>query len=317
MILDAVLLESDMTYKLLLFAVFTSSMLMAEKPAWQPDPGHVTLNLWPNGAPGAAPNTEPEIDINKSNDDLIAGRKIVKLANVSTPTLTLYAPAGKNTGAAIVVFPGGGYSILAIDLEGTEVCDWLTSAGVSCILVKYRVPESGPYPKFSGALQDAQRAVGLVRAHAEEWHIDPAKIGVLGFSAGGHLAAAVSTHFDKRVYEPIDLADQQSSRPDFTVLVYPAYLVVKGTLTLSSDIPVTAETPPAFLVQAEDDTAAPVENSLVYFHALKKAKVNGELHVYSQGGHGFGLRHTDLAVTGWPRLVEAWLRTIKVLPLAP
>jgi acetyl esterase/lipase len=148
-------------------------------------------------APGESANPLPEADTTTAKDNLIAGRPLVRLGNVSKPTITLYSPKGNNTGAAVVVFPGGGYSILAIDLEGTEVCDWLNSAGITCVLLKYRVPDTGPYPKSAAALQDAQRAVGLVRLHAAEWHIDPNRIGVLGFSAGGHLVAALSTHYDR------------------------------------------------------------------------------------------------------------------------
>src|SRR5690242_4856085 len=139
-----------------------SASLMAQKPAWQPAPGHLTLNLWPHGAPGAQASAAPEADMTTPKDNLIAGKPLIRLGNVSTPTLTFYSPTGQNTGAAVVVFPGGAYRILAIDLEGTEVCDWLTSVGITCVLVKYRVPDSGPYPKSSAALQDAQRAVGLV-----------------------------------------------------------------------------------------------------------------------------------------------------------
>jgi acetyl esterase/lipase len=215
-----------------------------------------------------------------------------------------------------VVFPGGGYRILAIDLEGTEVCDWLTSTGITCVLLKYRVPDSGPYPKSPSALQDAQRAVGMVREHAGEWHIDPHRIGVLGFSAGGHLAAALSTHYERRLYDSVDAADGLSCRPDFAVIVYPGYLALADkNFAPNPDIQVTADTPPAFLVQAEDDPVH-VENAVVYFMALKNAKVPAELHVYANGGHGYGLRRTALPVTTWPASVETWLHTIGMLPLA-
>jgi acetyl esterase/lipase len=290
-----------------------STGLFAQKPAWQPTPGHTTLALWPNGAPGAKPTLGPEIDTTTAKDNLIAGKPLIRLGNVSTPTLTVYTPQGKNTGAAVVVFPGGGYRILAIDLEGTEVCDWLNSAGITCVLVKYRVPDSGPYPKSSAALQDAQRALGIVRSHAAEWHIDPHRIGVLGFSAGAHLAAALSTHFDKRLYEPVDAADQISCRPDFAVIVYPGYLALEERdFAPNPEIQVTDQTPPSFIVQAEDDPVH-VENSTVYFLALKKAKVPAEMHLYAAGGHGYGLRPTELPITAWPKLVETWLRTIHVL----
>ena len=154
-----------------------------------------TLNVWPHGAPGAPTNLPPEGDTTTAKDHVVAGRAVIRIGNVSAPTLTLYTPIGRSTGAAVVVFPGGGYSILAIDLEGTEVCDWLTSAGITCVLLKYRVPETGPYPKSAAALQDAQRALGIVRSRVAEWHIDPKRIGILGFSAGAHLAAALSRAF--------------------------------------------------------------------------------------------------------------------------
>jgi len=291
-----------------------SSILFAQKPAWQPEPGHLTMNLWPHGAPGAVTNPAPELDATTAKDNVIAGKPVIRLGNVSTPTLTVYTPKEKNTGAAIVVFPGGAYRILAIDLEGTEVCDWLTSSGITCILVKYRVPDSGPYPKSSAALQDAQRALGIARSHAAEWHIDPKRIGVLGFSAGAHLSAALSTHFEKRFYDPVDDADKISCRPDFAVIVYPGYLALsEQNMAPNPEIRVTSDTPPSFIVQSEDDPVH-VENSTVYFLALKNAKVPAELHLYASGGHGYGLRHTELPVTDWPRLVEKWLATIQVAP---
>jgi acetyl esterase/lipase len=299
---------------LLLAAVGICGSLLAQKPAWQPAPGHTTLLIWPHGAPGGLPSAGPEIDTTTSKDNLIAGKPLIRLGNVSAPTLTLYTPKGKNTGAAVVVFPGGGYHILAIDLEGTEVCDWLNSAGITCVLLKYRVPDSGPFPKSSAALQDAQRALGVVRSRVTEWHIDPQRVGVLGFSAGGHLAAALSTHFDQRLYDPIDAADKLSCRPDFAVIVYPGYLALADkNFAANPDINPTANTPPTFIVQAEDDPVH-VENAVVYFMALKNAKVPAELHIYAQGGHGYGLRRTELPVTTWTQSVETWLHTIKVLP---
>ena len=304
-----------MNLKILLGAAMIAApaSLIAQQPAWQPAPGHVTMPLWPNGVPGAA-NLPPEVDATTPKDALIAGRPIIRLGNVASPTLTVYAPKGNNTGAAVVVFPGGGYQILAIDLEGTEVCDWLNSVGVTCVLVKYRVPNTGPYPKSPAALQDAQRALGLVRQHAADWGIDSKRIGVLGFSAGAHLSAALSTHYDKRLYDSVDAADQLSCRPDFAVIVYPGYLALADQgMAPNPEIHPTADTPPSFIVQAEDDPVH-VENALVYFAALKNAKVAAELHIYAQGGHGYGLRPTALPVTTWPRSVEQWLRTIHVLP---
>lgn len=295
----------------------------AQKPAWEPAPGHINLPLWPNGAPGATANPQPEVDVTKPTDNLIAGRPLIRLGNVSAPTITYYAPHALGGSVppgpvpAVLVFPGGGYQILAIDLEGTEVCDWLNSIDVACILVKYRVPNSGPYPKSSAALQDAQRAMGIVRQHAGEWHIDPKRVGVLGFSAGAHLAAAVSTHFDKRLYDSIDAADQLSCRPDFAIIIYPGYLANSAEkMALNADINPTGQTPPTFIVQAEDDPVH-VENATNYFLQLKAANVPAELHIFAEGGHGYGLRKTKLPVTNWPALAQAWLDHLKVLPEKP
>ncbi len=300
----------------LTFIIFSAS-LFAQTPARPASPGHTTLNLWPHGAPGAGPSAVAEADTTTPKDRLVAGKPVIRLGNVSTPTLTVYSPKDKNAGAAVVVFPGGSYHVLAIDLEGTEVCDWLNSIGVACVLVKYRVPDSGPYPKSAAPLQDAQRALGIVRSHASEWHIDPNRIGVLGFSAGAHLSAALSTHFDQRLYDPVDDADKISCRPDFAVIVYPGYLALsEQNFAPNAEIHVTSRTPPSFIVQAEDDPVH-VENSTVYFLALKNAKVPAELHIYASGGHGYGLRRTELPITDWPKLVETWLGTIRVLPAVP
>ena len=218
------------------------------------------------------------------------GKPLVRVENVSTPTITLYKPKGKSSGAAIVVFPGGGYQILAMDIEGTEACEWLNDIGVTCVLVKYRVPGSGPYPKSAAAFEDAQRAMGLVRLHAAEWGIDPNRVGVLGFSAGGYLAAAVSNHYEQRLYDPIDDADKLSCRPDFAVVLYPGYLAMaERNFAPNPDIQPTANTPPTFILQAENDPVH-VENSVVYFLALKNAMVPAELHIYAEGGHAYGLR---------------------------
>jgi acetyl esterase/lipase len=287
---------------------------VAQSTGWPVGPGHVVLTLWPKGAPGPDTTKGPEGDTSTATSEKIAGRPLVRLGNVSVPTLTVFAPKGKNTGAAVVVFPGGGYNILAMDLEGTEVCDWLISRGITCVILKYRVPGTGPYPKSAEALQDAQRAVGMVRAHAAEWKIDTKRVGVLGFSAGAHLAAAVSTHYETRLYPRVDAADDLSCRPDFAVVVYPGYLAVadKG-FAFTEDIPVRKETPPTFLVQAEDDTVH-VENATAYFLALKGAGVPAELHLYAEGGHGYGLRRTQLPVTRWPDRVDDWLKTIGMVP---
>jgi acetyl esterase/lipase len=302
-------------FLMLIVMACACNALDAQTPAWQPPPGPMTLHLWPGGAPDAVANPAAEIDTTTAKEPLIAGKPLVRLGNVSDPTITLYTPSGKNSGAAVVVFPGGGYQILAIDLEGTEVCEWLNTIGVNCILLKYRVPNSGPYPKSPAALQDAQRAVGLVRQHAADWQIDPNRIGVLGFSAGGHLAAALSTLYAKRIYPAVDAADQLSCRPDFAIIIYPGYLAMaEENFAPNSAIEVTAQTPPTFLLQAENDPVH-VENSMTYFMALKHAAVPAEMHIYAEGGHGYGLRATELPITGWPKLAETWLHTIHVLSM--
>jgi len=308
---------------------------------WQPTPGHAQIPIWPGAAPDPQPVKGPEFAEWSAKGDLVAGKQVLGVSNVTRPTMTVYSPEGKNTGAAVVVFPGGGYQILAIDLEGTEVCDWLTAKGITCVLLKYRVtdvgpyPKSGPYPESPMALEDAQRTMGLVRLHAAEWHIDPHKIGVLGFSAGGHLVAAISTHFAQRVYPAVDAADKESCRPDFAVALYPGHLSLaaaewdakRGTkrfalhfpanadrnLTLNPEVPVTRQTPPTFLLQNEDDHIDSVYDSLAYYIALQKAGVPAEIHSYAEGGHAFGLRPTKYPATRWPELVETWLVTIGMI----
>ena len=215
-------------FALCVFSAFGG--LSAQTPGWQPSPGHTQVPIWPGPAPDAQPVTGPEV-VTTRKDKLVAGRPWVQVSNVSQPTMTVYSPKWGEYGC------GGGrvswrrHKILAIDLEGTEVADWLTSKGITCVLLKYRVPFSGPYwdeerncriyPKAPMALEDAQRTVGLVRFHAAEWHIDPHKIGVLGFSAGGHVVAGMSTHFEQRLYPAVDAADKESCRPDFAVALYP------------------------------------------------------------------------------------------------
>ena len=306
--------------------VFAFGGLSAQTNGWQPSPGHTQVPIWPGAAPDAQPLSRPEIAATVDGH-FVAGRPWTYVSNVSRPTMTVYSPTGKNTGAAVVVFPGGGYRILAIDLEGTEVCDWLTSNGITCVLLKYRVPGvefysksapypmSGPYPQSPIALEDAQRTVGLVRSHAAEWHIDPHKIGVLGFSAGGHMVAAISTHFERRVYSAVDAADKVSCRPDFAVAIYPGHLsLAENSFALNPDIRanISRQTPPTFLLQNEDDHVDRVEDALSYYAALKKAGVPVEMHLYPQGGHAFGLRRTKFPATAWPQLVETWLRSIGI-----
>jgi acetyl esterase/lipase len=292
--------------KLFCLFVLAAAVVAAAEPA--------PIALWPGTPPGEKGTLGPERDTTKPGDGLIAGKPVVRLGPVSDPSLTLYrAPAAGDTGATVVVFPGGGYTILAMDLEGTEVCQWLNSLGVHCALVKYRVPVRAGLPRYGPPLQDAQRAVGMLRHRAADWGLDPKRIGVLGFSAGGHLAAALSTNYDARTYDAVDDADKVSCRPDFTLLIYPAYLTAKSGQgpVLAPDLKVTANTPPSFLIQAEDDSVG-VENTLVYYAALRTARVPAEAHLFATGGHGYGLRPAPAPITGWPRLAEAWLRSLGV-----
>ncbi len=297
-----------------------ASLAWAAPGPWQPAAGHTQIPLWPGGAPDARPVDGPEIAgtvVDRAgHPKLVAGKPWTFVDRVSQPTITVYPAQGANSGAAVVVFPGGGYNVLAMDLEGTEVCDWLTSRGVTCVLLKYRVPcaKVGPYRDCPTALEDAQRAVGLVRFRSAEWRIDPNRIGVLGFSAGGHMVAEISTHFEKRAYPAVDEADSVSCRPDFAVALYPGHLVLSRTAPrLNPGIRVTPRTPPTFLLHAQDDPVDPVENSRVYHAALRKAGVPAELRVFPTGGHAFGLRRTESPITGWPALVENWMRSIGVI----
>jgi acetyl esterase/lipase len=230
------------------------------------------------------------------------------------PTITVFSPEqNRNTGAAVLICPGGGYNILAYDLEGTEVCEWLNSIGVTGVLLKYRVPKRAGDDKHLLPLADAQRAMRLVRHHAKEWNIKPDRIGVLGFSAGGHLTANLSNNYNEKTYDPVDDADKLSARPDFALPIYPAYLVEKNALDkLAPDMNVTSNTPPTFLVQTGDD-GIHVENAVHYYLALKKAKVPAELHVYPSGGHGYGLRPTEKVDTTWPKRAEDWMRSLRLL----
>ena len=305
----------------LLAAAFGCVVGRAE--VWQPSPGHRQIPLWPGSPPDAQPLPGPEYAVTRtSRRPQFAGKSVTGIRNVSQPTMTVFAPQVKSSGAAVVVFPGGGFQVLAIDLEGTEACRWLTSLGVTCVLVKYRVP-SAPYrwqckcyPKGDlaesvPALEDAERTVRLVRSHAGAWHIDPHKVGVLGFSAGGFLVAELSTDFNRRLYVPVDAADEESCRPDFALAIYPGHLQNDGTL--NPLLTISRDTPPTFLVQAEDDYVDGVGQSLVYYSALAKAHVPAELHIYPKGGHAFGLRTTNLPITHWPGLAAAWLHRIGVI----
>lgn len=273
-----------------------------------------TIKLWPGGrAPGDTAQLEAEGNQSKEGEGLVAGRPVIRLGNVSEPEIHFYpAPADKANGTCVVICPGGGHRILAWDLEGTEVAEWLNGLGVSAAVLKYRVPARTDNPKHTAAVQDAQRAMSLVRSRAGELKIDPDKLGILGFSAGGETAA-LATLLPERLYERIDKVDDVSRKPNFTILIYPAYLVKQDGSALQDYVKVDDKTPPMFLAHAYNDPVRP-ESSVLLWVELKKHKVPAELHIYSQGGHGYGLRPTAMPVTGWPAACERWLKIEKWIP---
>jgi acetyl esterase/lipase len=280
----------------------TSAALAAEAQA--------VLDVWPGTAPGEKGDIGPEKwePVPKGEDP-----PIKRLANVSKPTIAVYSPPKeKNNGTAVLICPGGGYWILAMGHEGEDVAAWLNSIGVTGIILKYRVPGRKDQPKHLAPLQDAQRALSLVRSQARQWAIAPDRIGMLGFSAGGHLAAVACTNFEKRQYEPLDGTDKVSCRPDFAILIYPA-LLKEDSKELLPEIHVTPQTPPAFFAHAGDDKLA-AEGSILMHLALRQAKVPTELHVFTAGGHGFGMLPSANPISGWPKLCEAWLRSQKLIP---
>jgi len=286
-------------YSLLLLSAFSTTTLSAAEP--------LTLDVWP----GAVPGEQGDIGDEQLQPPNGEKKPIQRLANVTKPTITVYRPdKADDTGAAVLICPGGGYHILAWDLEGTEVAEWLNSIGVTGIVLKYRVPRRKDREKHDAPLQDVQRAMSLVRKHADEWGIDAKRIGILGFSAGGHLSAAAATNFDRRQYDAIDDVDQIDCRPDFAVLVYPAYLTAGDGL--AAEIRVSDKTPQVFFAHAGDDRIS-AENSIAMYLALKKAKVPAELHVYASGGHGFGLRPSEHPASKWPKRCEQWLLSRGIL----
>lgn len=279
----------------LLVTTFTSVMAQQE-----------SILLFPNGAPG---ETTKMIETEDLSGNKKAGCPVLRITNVSEPIITFYpAPTDNNSGTTIIVNPGGGYGILAYNLEGTEICKRFNSHGINCVLVKYRVPRREGLAKHEAPLQDLQRAIAYTRAHAKEWNLDVNKIGVMGFSAGAHLSAMASNSFNQLTYTPIDANDEVSTRPDFCMLIYPAYLDGEN-FSLAPEVKVTDNTPPTFIVQAQDDSSY-INSSLFYYYALTEAKVPSALHLYPSGGHGFGLRNTGHLVNEWPFRAVSWLREI-------
>jgi acetyl esterase/lipase len=272
------------------------------------------IHLWPHGAPGVAANGPAEKDNTKPTDARPGNKTVIRLTNVSDPTVTVYSPPKTlNTGAVVIVCPGGGYSILAMDIEGTEICKWLNSLGMTAVLLKYRVPAKQGIPRYQQPLQDAQRAVGWIRYHATTFGIDTGRIGIMGFSAGAHLSATLSNNYTDRNYELVDDADRTSCRPDFVMLIYPAYLTVREEGDkIAPELPVNSHTPPTFLVQTEDDPIR-VENSIYYYLALKKEKIPAEIHIYAKGGHGYGTRNTGTGIATWPQRMAEWLQSQQII----
>jgi acetyl esterase/lipase len=284
---------------LLLFITVTMTLLSQEKQ----------IVLFPEGAPGETVKLKQVDDLTGNK---VAGCPVLRIDNVSEPTITFYpASADNNSGVTIIVNPGGGYNILAYNLEGTEICKRFNSYGINCVLVKYRVPRRDGLEKHEAPLQDLQRAIAYTRSHAMEWNINPDKIGVMGFSAGAHLSAVASTNYSNRTYPRIDSNDDVSLRPDFTVLVYPAYLSA-DKFSISPELKVDSNTPPTILIQTQDDKNY-IDSSIFYYYALKQANVTAAMHLYPSGGHGYGARNTGHSVNEWPHRVLSWLRDIKMV----
>lgn len=289
-------MKRNWMFSLLASVVFMSTTMAQNSP----------VLLFPKGAPGEKAKMIEKAD---KEGGKVGGESVLRITNISEPTLTIYpAPEEVATGTAILICPGGGYEILAYDLEGDEVCEWLNNIGITAVLLKYRVPRRAGLEKHEAPLQDLQRAMGYVRTHAEELNIDPERIGVMGFSAGAHLSAMLSTNFSKRTYPPVDNADKTSCRPDFCLLVYPAYLHGEN-FQLAPELKVSSGTPPTLIIQTEDDKSF-IDSSLFYYYALKEAGIPASMHLYSKGGHGYGLRDTGTPVNEWPDRAEDWFHEI-------
>ena len=263
-----------------------------------------TVNLWPDGFLGDKAGSKDVLATSKEGN-------VTWVTHVDNPSITIYKTNKASAPTpAIVVCPGGGYRALAFNTEGTEIAEWLNSIGITVVLLKYRVPKNR-----TGAFQDAQRAMRITRYHAKQWGIDPDHIGMMGFSAGGHLAARVSTGFQEKIYDPVDSADPLSCRPDFTVLIYPAYLSQKN-FEIADEIKVTQQTPPAFILQTQQDKDYR-DSSIAYYIAMTKASVPAELHLFEKGKHGFSLRLKDRPVSIWPKLCEAWIKSTHMTKQTP
>lgn len=285
--------------------------LTSNAPAAEPP---LEVALWPGPAADdvGIPGEEHffELVIN-GKPHRIADRPTKWLTDVSRPTITIFRPTGANTGVAMLICPGGGYHKLGWDVEGTEVAAWLNTVGITGIVLKYRCPRRPGDEKNvppAGPLKDAQRAVSLVRSRATEWGIDPTKIGMVGFSAGGHLVGATSTRFEDRTYAPIDAVDQMSCRPDFGVMCYSGYFKRNDAGELSPTVRTPAQSPPLLFIHAADDPISTFEHSVTFYTALRRAGAEPEMHIYARGGHGFGVRDVGHPCTGWTDRCLEWLR---------
>jgi acetyl esterase/lipase len=296
-----------MTASLVVWFCLVPTVCRADKPE--------VVELWPGKPPNETGDRGPEKfplspKLDRKQVEVTEPTRMV--TNVSKPTLTIYRPPkDKNTGTAMLICPGGGYWNLYWQLEGEEVAEWLSSLGITGIILKYRVPRRPDEPKDQPArrpLQDAQRAVSLVRIKANVWGLDPDRIGMVGFSAGGHLAIATATSFEHRSYEPIDAIDKVSCRPDFAILVYPGYLKAKDRDELAPGLSIPVGTPPIFLAHGGDDIISPPEHSVVMYLALKRARIPAELHVYAGAAHDFGVRDSGRPCSTWTQSCAAWLR---------
>ncbi|MGE3819233.1 MAG: alpha/beta hydrolase [Isosphaeraceae bacterium] len=298
----------------LLIASFLGSPTLASEP--------LVIDLWPGATPG-------DVGIKGQETSRIYQSPLVGptrlITNVTRPTLTIHRPdPDRNTGTAMIICPGGGYWDLFWELEGEEVAAWLNAQGITGIILKYRCPRRPGEAKGEpplGPRLDAQRAVRLVRARAEEWGVDPKRIGMVGFSAGGHLALATATGFSERLYEPIDAVDQVSCRPDFAILCYPGYLKARDKDEIWPGLRIPAETPPVFLTHASDDNegygGSIPENSVIMYLALKRAGIPTEMHIYATGDHDFGVRENEKLPSSWMGLCLRWLRSRNLLTPAP
>lgn len=298
-------------------SIFLVVCCLSARGADQP----LVVDLWPGKPPGdvGISGAEKVFELQVKGQPYLVGGKPTKwVTNVSKPTLTVFpAPKDKNTGVAMLICPGGGYHNLGWDVEGEEVAAWLNSLGMTGIVLKYRCPRregdvKGVPP--AGPLKDAQRAVSLVRGKAKDWGIDPRKIGIVGFSAGGHLAGATATNFDRRAYDAVDDIDKLSCRPDFAVMLYSGYFRVPAEKDdLSPTIRTPADIPPLLLVHAGDDAISDVEHSVTMYQAMRRARAPAELHVYATGGHGFGVRKVGHPCETWTERCTDWLRQQEIL----